>query len=855
MRNKNSIPEAMRMFGFCGPILIACLILFASNWQTGIKRNVIDLVIVVTVSLGFYYLGKTGNRRSSLLAVNKVFKAFPLPLMIIEKKKIRGVNASFESYFGFKRRDLVYLEQFFIQTFNNEKYREEVKGLWTRSLWKALNTSSPIQPLEVEMMCANGEVKKMLLATTHLDASEQEAYLIAFHDVTTQARMVEALNESHAVLKAIIETIPMRVFWKATDLTYLGCNTVFAKDAGRSAPSEMVGGNDFEMLWREEAESYRKDDLEVIQSQRPKLGYEELQTNADGTKKWLKTYKLPLVTENGSMLGVLGLYEDITESKRIDDELWLTKASLELCGMPFFRLSSAGEVIYVNDAACDSLGYTRQELIGKHPWDYDPDFKSEAWPELWNRLQKHEIVHLETRHRRKDGNIFDVEVTGNYISYKDEEFSFVFVQDISARKAAEEALRKKESYLRALVDNFPFMVWLKDKESRFLTVNKVHANSYDYQLPEDLVGKTDFDLSPYDLAQHYRDDDLKIMASRKREIIEEQHEGKHGRHWIETFKAPVIDGSGELLGTVGFARDITERKAVEAELAISASVFEAQEGMVVTDCDSVILKINETFTRVTGYSPEEAVGQKMSMLSSGVHDKNFYEKMWNSIVNNGSWQGEIWNRKKSGEIYPEWLTVTAIKGKDGMVSHYVGTMLDITMRKAMEDQVQYLAHHDALTDLPNRTLFNDRLHLALAQAKRENYLMCLMFLDLDRFKPVNDNLGHEVGDQLLKLVARRIAECIKRESDTVARLGGDEFVILLPRIEKQGDALMVASAIHHALENEFVIDTHSIFISSSIGIAIYPSDGTDEIDLMKNADSAMYAAKKAGKGCYRLYGQ
>jgi len=854
MRNKHWNSVVMRETRFYWPIPVALILFVFSIWRgSSLEQSVFIISFTSLVAIFAYYMGRKRSTPSSLIAINKVFKIFPLPLMIVQMNKVRGINAAFEAYFGYERREITEINQWFMHAYPEEEYRDEIKNKWMNSISGKSAVFSHFEPIEAEVRCANGETRNVLITTTPMDDPLKQTYLIGFHDITAQVSAVKALNESHAVLKSVIETIPMRVFWKARDLTYLGCNSVFAMDAGCSSPEDVIGTNDYELLWKDEAKSYRKDDAEVIETLRPKLSYEELQTNADGTKKWLKTYKLPLITREGDLLGVLGLYEDVTELKRIDDELWLANASVELCKTAFFRLSSSGQVTYGNDAACASLGYTRQELIGKYPWDFDPDFKSHDWPGVWSHLQQHEVVHLETRHRRKDGSVFDVDVTGNYISYKGEEFSFVFVQDISARKAAEAVIRKKERYLRALVDNFPFMVWLKDTESRFLTVNKVLANSFGYQSPEDLLGKSDFDLSPFDLAKHYRESDLKIMASRQREVIEEQHESQHGRHWIETFKAPVIDSNGELLGTVGFARDITERKLAEAELAISATVFHAQEAMVVTDCDSIILKTNEAFARVTGYNAEESVGRKMSFLSSGIHDKKFYEKMWTSIINNGGWQGEIWNRRKSGEVYPEWLTVTAIKGKEGYTSYYVGTMIDITKRKAIEEQVKHLAHHDALTNLPNRVLFNDRLHLALAQARRARQLMCVMFLDLDRFKPVNDSLGHDVGDQLLKLVAERISECIKRESDTVARVGGDEFVILLPRIDKQEDALTIAALIHQALEQEFVIRGHSISISSSIGIALFPYHGTDEATLMRNADNAMYAAKKAGRGCYRLF--
>jgi diguanylate cyclase (GGDEF)-like protein/PAS domain S-box-containing protein len=434
------------------------------------------------------------------------------------------------------------------------------------------------------------------------------------------------------------------------------------------------------------------------------------------------------------------------------------------------------------------------------------------------------------------------------------EFNFVFVQDTTERKKIENALRQKEGYQRALLDNFPFMVWLKDKQSNYLVVNQVLAKALGEQDPSKMVGKSDFDYSPKEIAEGYQRDDRLVLASNQRKTLEEaliDHLGV--RRWLETFKAPVVDENGEQLGTVGFARDITERKKIEEELRIAAIAFESQEGMIITDANAIILKINQAFTKMTGFTAEEAVGYKMNLLKSGKHDASFYAEMWESIKQRGSWQGEIWNRRKNGNIYPEWLTITAVTDGGGDVTHYVGTMIDITVRKTVEEQMHHLAHHDVLTNLPNRTLLADRLHQALAQARREKGMLALMFLDLDKFKPVNDELGHDVGDLLLKEVATRLQNCVKRESDTVSRLGGDEFVILLPLIEEEHDAAVVAEKALQALSQPFEIEQHTINISCSIGIAVYPEHGKDAHALMINADNAMYKAKQAGRSCFSFF--
>jgi diguanylate cyclase (GGDEF)-like protein/PAS domain S-box-containing protein len=433
--------------------------------------------------------------------------------------------------------------------------------------------------------------------------------------------------------------------------------------------------------------------------------------------------------------------------------------------------------------------------------------------------------------------------------------SIPFAQYIAERKQIEKALSEKESYLRVLIDNLPFLVWLKDTQSRFLAVNQLFLDQMDLSAPQAVAGKTDFDFYPPEKARQYQQEDQQVLATGQGKTIEAASSDSFGSlRWTEIFVTPVIDKSGEPLGTLGFARDITERKRVETDLRIAATAFESQEGMIVTDADTNILKINHVFSRMTGYTAVEVIGRKMNILESERQNPAFYSAIWESINITGSWQGENWNCRKNGDIYPIWQSITAVKAEDGKVTHYVTTMIDITARKAAEEQMRHIAQHDVLTDLPNRILLADRLQQALAQAKRITTKLALMYIDLDKFKPVNDNFGHAVGDLLLKEVASRILTCIKRESDTVARLGGDEFVVLLSNYEHETDLVILAENILNALSEPFWIEKNLINISSSIGIATYPAHGSDTISLMKNADKAMYQAKHAGRSCYMFYG-
>ena len=297
-----------------------------------------------------------------------------------------------------------------------------------------------------------------------------------------------------------------------------------------------------------------------------------------------------------------------------------------------------------------------------------------------------------------------------------------------------------------------------------------------------------------------------------------------------------------------------DRQKVQTKLQLAADVMaNAEEGILVVDTHSRIESVNRAFTKLTGYAQEEVLGRNPSFLRSGRHNKQFFHSMWESIEKQGLWQGEIWNRHKDGKIYPEWLTITAIKDDKGAVANYVGMFLDITHFKVKESQLESLAYRDALTGLPNRILVKDRLEQNLAMAKRGGTMSAVLFLDLDGFKAVNDSNGHHVGDILLQEVARRFKSCI-REEDTLGRLGGDEFLICIRKIEHTHEIKVVVKRLINCLKtNALIIDGHRCSVGVSIGISFYPENGEDAETLIHCSDIAMYAAKDGGKKKYRVY--
>ena len=404
-----------------------------------------------------------------------------------------------------------------------------------------------------------------------------------------------------------------------------------------------------------------------------------------------------------------------------------------------------------------------------------------------------------------------------------------------------------------------------------------HIGSWVYSFSNDRIAMSDetcriFNLPPGTRGSRrayletVHPDDLPSLVTAWEEALkgsplfnEHRIEIKRKSHWICQRGKIEFDASGKPLRCIGSTQDITEIKLYEDELRIAATAFEAREGMIITDAEQKILRINQAFTRVTGYGVDDVKGETPRLLKSGRHDTAFYSAMWTEITNASAWAGEIWNRRKNGEIYPEWLTITAVKNITGNVTHYVGTLTDISQRKADEDEIRHLAFYDPLTHLPNRRLLLDRLQHAQAASTRNGQQGALLFIDLDNFKVLNDTQGHDKGDLLLQQVAHRLSACI-REGDTAARFGGDEFVIMLgdlstSAVDSAAQAEIVGKKILLALSEPFTLLNQSHRTSASIGITLFNDHQATAFELLKQADLAMYAAKAAGRNTLRFYAE
>ncbi|MBS4096905.1 MAG: EAL domain-containing protein [Sulfuricella sp.] len=314
--------------------------------------------------------------------------------------------------------------------------------------------------------------------------------------------------------------------------------------------------------------------------------------------------------------------------------------------------------------------------------------------------------------------------------------------------------------------------------------------------------------------------------------------------WASLSLSLSHDAEGNPVAIYGYLIDITERLAAEERLRLQAAIFEySDEGILVTDVGHRIISVNKAFTKISGYDAEDVVGQTPALFKSGLHDKEFYRDMSAAIMENGHWIGELWNRRKDGENYPVWMSISGVHNKDGAITHYFAVFTDLTERKNAEKQIYRLAYYDVLTGLPNRAMLHTLLRQSLIESKRNSTHGAVMFVDLDRFKQINDTLGHSPGDFLLKEVARRLLDCLRNE-DIVARIGGDEFVVALVDIAKREHASIVAKKILASLAQPLEVQGHELRITASIGISIYPDDGDDAETLIRNADVAMYRAKQ-----------
>lgn len=479
-----------------------------------------------------------------------------------------------------------------------------------------------------------------------------------------------------------------------------------------------------------------------------------------------------------------------------------------------------------------------------------PSYLSQLEDYLQQACQTGQKQRVAVHHR---GRSYHIIITPVLQQTDAVEMLVVNVIDVTETQNTRDQLDESRSRLQTIMQHTTVMIAMKDLYGRYLYANAAFLNHFNLNT-DACIGKTDFQLLPESLADDIWSADQAAIQSQTlcRSTATLQVLNRSPRYF-STRHQVLKDHNGAPDMLIIEMEDITEQRQAADKLRIAAKVFqEAGEALVVTDPKANILSINRAFSRITGYTEEEAIGTHIgTLLSSGRHSQEFYANLWHTITQQGRWQGEIWNKRKNGELFPEWLTITRVLNRQGDIDYFVAVFSDISNLKESQNQVEFLATHDTLTNLPNRALFLDRLENTLARSRRSKQRFAVMFLDLDNFKSINDTLGHDTGDKLLVEVANILVSKL-RDEDTVARLGGDEFTILLNNCAPCY-AEEVAQRIMRSLIDPIHIDQRRIFTSVSIGLSLFPEDADDASGLLKAADTALYRSKESGRNHYSFF--
>ncbi|HET7436512.1 MAG TPA: EAL domain-containing protein, partial [Thermoanaerobaculia bacterium] len=506
----------------------------------------------------------------------------------------------------------------------------------------------------------------------------------------------------------------------------------------------------------------------------------------------------------------------------------------------------SGAIVDANMAACDFYGYTRDELRAMRIWDINV-LGEQAVREEMALARQQQRSYFVFRHMRANGEIRDVEVHSGPVEVGERKLLYSIVHDITERRRAEQALLRSEEKYRNIFDYASVGIYQSTRDGRFITANPSLARMLGYDSVEDLLARS--------LEDVYWD-----PAEREQLILRFEPVGYASNHelrwrrkdgspiWVQ-LNAHAIESQRGVLYFEGFVYDITERKEAEETLSKqSAAIMASMDGIGIVNDRLEFTYANESLAKLFGYpNAQILLGRSLCDLYEPHEQVRLITSIVPTVSQRGRWRGEATGLRRDGASFPQEMSLTAIDG-----GSMVCVVRDITERTYAEEQIKHLAYHDALTNLPNRLLFKDRLTVALSHAQREKAHLAVLFLDLDRFKVINDSLGHNIGDQLLQAVASRVQMCV-RESDTVARLGGDEFTVLLPRLGHSDDAAPVAQKILEAIRHPFHIEGREFFTTTSIGISLFPEDGVDAETLIKNADTAMYQAKEVGRDNYQLF--
>ena len=684
-------------------------------------------------------------------------------------------------------------------------------------------------------------------------------------DITDRKRAEQALRSERDLQAQYLRTMQTLILVLDRDCRVVMANRATCELLGYSQ-SELMGRN-----WFETCLSGQDDVQQVLDVFRQIAGgntqdyeyFENTITDRFGNSHLIAWNNAILHDAHGRPDGVLSSGQNITRQRQTENELRKNEQTLrtifDQAGVGVALIDSAtGNFLRVNHKYCAMLGYDRDELeTGKSTWDLTHSCDVVNDKKQIRRLLAGDVSQysLEKRYIHRNGSVVWVNLTATAVWETDEDPKqhITVVQDITARKKSEQQLLQAHRDWVQAMDQFDDAFYLID-----MNRNLLRANAAFYRIinktPDDCIGMPieqlvhpHGEIVPCPVCQ------AQIHRQETTIVFEADDPNNPTDHPLEISVKLVRDQQDNPTAMLVAVRDLSRTREIRERLRLAGIVFDnTNEGIMVTDANSVVLEINQAFTDILGYERSEIIGQTPAILNSGRHDAAFYEQMWESLAATGQWRGEIWNRRKDGSILPEWQTITRVDDEHGHLAQYVAVFSDISQIKQSQEKLAHLAHHDPLTDLPNRLLLNERLERAISRAKRHNSHFTVMFLDIDNFKHINDSLGHPVGDQLLQSLATKLSSVVRCE-DTVARVSGDEFVVILDQVANSDDAAQVARKLIDLAAQPSQLGDHKIAVTTSLGICIYPTDGSTPAELLRNADAAMYKAKEDGRDTFSFY--
>jgi diguanylate cyclase (GGDEF)-like protein/PAS domain S-box-containing protein len=762
--------------------------------------------------------------------------------------------------------------------------------------------------LKISNLAFNGKYEHLFIPIAKLaDLSALSTITYAYfkNSVIERVTNTNALKHSEAKLEAMLKTINDLIWLKDPQGVYLACNAAFEKLYG-AKESDIIGKTDYDFVDRGLADFFREHDKYAVERGCASTNEEWLTYAVDGHRALVETTKTPMFDKFGELIGVLGVAHDITQRKNMELRAQQYEKIVQSSLDAIISQDLNGIITSWNEGAEKIFGYSAEEMIGTSIITLVPAERISEEQEILARIaQGQRVESYDTTRLHKSGKTIHVSVTLSPIL--DQEYNIIgaskVARDISERIQANHHIKRITQLYKALTEInqaivrieredelFPLvcrcaiefgglnMAWVGQLNTQTLEIKPVamygdHLEYLDglYISADEhiLEGQGPAGISLRDnklvVCNDIINDDM-VLAWKNRIITSGWNAictspiSRGGNPFavlcvyhseIGAFDHEIIALINEMSIDISFALDNfdreVKRKVAEESQKLAASVYATSgEAIVITSASRTVIDVNPAFCEITGYAKEEIQGKQTDILRSLEHAPGIYESMIEHVSKHDKWQGEIFAQRKNGETFPVWLTISSVFKEDGSLNYRVSIFTDITQKKASEELIWTQANLDSLTGLPNRHMFNDRLEYEISKSKRSGLPLALLFLDLDRFKEVNDSLGHSMGDTLLKITAQRLKECL-RKTDTIARLGGDEFTIIVSELEDISIVYRVTQSILNCIEKPFQLAGEQAYITVSIGITFYPDDATDAETLIKNADQAMYDAKNAGR--------